>query len=98
VCLIISIIIISSCTSQKEIVYFQKGVNQSDTMSVSQVYVPKIQSGDILSIPVSSLNPAASSFFNPYSSVPSTTADPGTLNITPSLSSANGYLVDASGL
>lgn len=98
VCFVISIILITSCTSQKEIVYFQKGVNQSDTMNVSQVYVPKIQPGDILSIPVSSLNPAASSFFNPYSNVAPATPDPGALNITPSLSAANGYLVDASGL
>ncbi|RFZ95380.1 polysaccharide export protein [Mucilaginibacter conchicola] len=90
--------VISSCTSQKQIAYFQKGVNQSDTISVADAYVPKIQPGDILAIPVSSLNPAASSFFNPYSSAPATaSADPAAINPAPSLSSSNGYLVDAEG-
>jgi polysaccharide export outer membrane protein len=89
---------LSSCVSQKNIAYFQKGINQSDTINVSKAYVPTIQPGDILSIPVSSLNPAASSFFNPYTNAAApTTSDPSALNVTPSLSSANGYLVDASG-
>lgn len=91
-------IIITSCTSQKEIIYFQKGLNQSDTISVSQVYVPKIQPGDILSIYVNSLNPAASSFFNPYSNSTSSSTDPAASSAAPALSSANGYLVDVSGL
>jgi len=89
---------LSSCADQKKIAYFQKGINQSDTIDVSKAYVPTIQPGDILSIPVSSLNPAASSFFNPYSNVAPATQDPGTLNTTPTISAANGYLVDASGL
>lgn len=89
---------LSSCADQKKIAYFQKGINQSDTIDVSKAYVPTIQPGDILSIPVSSLNPAASSFFNPYSNVSPTTPDPGAVNVTPSLSAANGYLVDAAGL
>ncbi|RYU90228.1 polysaccharide export protein [Mucilaginibacter terrigena] len=93
-------IIVTSCTSQKEIVYFQKGLNQSDTITVSQVYVPKIQPGDILSIPVNSLNAAASSFFNPYSNAAPTTGETGGITAAPTLtqSAASGYLVDASGL
>jgi polysaccharide export outer membrane protein len=90
---------LSSCADQKKIAYFQKGINQSDTIDVSKVYVPTIQPGDILSIPVSSLNPAASSFFNPYSSVSTPGSDNNTANGVPSLAqpTSNGYLVDASG-
>ena len=64
------LITLTSCVSQKEITYFQKAPNQSDTMTVAQAYIPKIQPGDILSINVGSLNPLASSFFNPYSTMP----------------------------
>jgi len=92
------VVTLSSCISQKQVVYFQKEVNQSDTINVSKAYVPTIQPGDILSIPVSSLNLAASSFFNPYSNAAPTAPDAGALNVTPSLSASNGYLVDASGL
>ncbi len=67
------IISLSSCVNQKQMVYFQKGLNQSDTINVIQAYVPKIQPGDIIEVDVGSLNPFASSFFNPYSTVPVTT-------------------------
>ncbi len=67
------IITLSSCVDQKQIAYFQKGVNQPDTLAVAQAYIPKIQPGDILAINVGSLNPIASSFFNPYSTMPVTT-------------------------
>jgi polysaccharide export outer membrane protein len=94
-----SIILLSSCVSQKQVVYFQKDINQSDTINVIQAYVPKIQPGDLLAITITSLNPAASSFFNPYSTpVSPTTVDP-TLGAGPALaqSAQSGYLVDASG-
>ena len=99
------IILSSSCVSQKQIAYFQKGVNQSDTIKIAQAYIPKIQAGDILSINISSLNPSASSFFNPYSTMPvnqdaadGTSSANGTV-ATPSLSqsAAPGYLVGADG-
>jgi polysaccharide export outer membrane protein len=64
------ILTLTSCVSQKQIAYFQKGVNQSDTIAVAKAYIPKIQAGDILAINIGSLNPAASSFFNPYSTMP----------------------------
>ncbi|HZX58078.1 MAG TPA: polysaccharide biosynthesis/export family protein, partial [Mucilaginibacter sp.] len=60
---------LSSCITHKQIAYFQNGIDQRDTIAVSQLYVPKIQPGDILSIPIGSLNPLASSFFNPYSTM-----------------------------
>jgi polysaccharide export outer membrane protein len=95
-----ALVILTSCANQKRIVYFQKELNQSDTINVAQQYVPTIQPGDILSIPVSSLNPAASSFFNPYNSTGATmstdnAATGGTAPLTQS--SANGFLVDANG-
>jgi len=67
------ILALTSCVNQKQIAYFQKGVNQSDTIAVAQAYVPKIQAGDILSITIGSLNPVASSFFNPFSTTPIST-------------------------
>ena len=95
--------VITSCVDQKKYVYFQKNAGQSDTISVAQAYVPQIQPGDILAIPISSLNPAASSFFNPFSSgttpdnsAPNSAPNPGA--ISASTPSATGYLVDAAGM
>jgi polysaccharide export outer membrane protein len=104
--LLLILVFLASCVNQKQIAYFQKAVNQSDTVAIAQAYVPKIQPGDILAIPVSSLNPLASSFFNPFSSMPVTSDNVGgAANAAssgvpaPSLvqSTAPGYLVDASG-
>jgi polysaccharide export outer membrane protein len=99
---------LSSCIQQKQIAYFQKALNQSDTIAIAQAYIPKIQPGDILSVPIGSLNPIASSFFNPFSTAPvptdNGTPSPSDLSssansISPSLvqQSAPGYLVDANG-
>jgi polysaccharide biosynthesis/export protein len=107
----IIIFCLTSCVQQKQIAYFQKALNQSDTIAVAQTYIPKIQPGDILAIPIGSLNPVASSFFNPYSTMPitsdnvATSATSGSNTATstsitaPSLvqTSAPGYLVDANG-
>jgi polysaccharide export outer membrane protein len=89
-----------SCVSQKQIAYFQKGIGEKDTISVAEAYVPRVQPGDILSISISSLNPAASSFFNPNSTIPITgdvtttgTANPQSLIQAP----APSYLVDTKG-
>jgi polysaccharide export outer membrane protein len=101
---------LSSCINQKQIAYFQKGLNQPDTIAVAKAFIPRIQPGDILSITIGSLNPIASSFFNPYSTMPIASAAPSTgqsnstssgttTNAAPSLvqSAAPGYLVDAAG-
>ncbi len=106
--LFVSVIGLSSCVQQKQIAYFQKSLGGSDTLAVAQAYIPKIQPGDILDIPIGSLNPVASSFFNPYSNVPvktDNTTTPSSMSgatapvSSPSLvqSSAPGYLVDANG-
>lgn len=99
------ILSLTSCVSQKEIAYFQKGVNQSDTITIAKAYIPKIQPGDILSVNIGSLNPAASSFFNPYSTMPVNTETTDATSmangtpLSPSLtqSASPDYLVDASG-
>jgi len=100
------IISLTSCVNQKQIAYFQKGINQADTIAVAQAYIPKIQPGDILAINVGSLNPIASSFFNPFSTMPvtsensnPTTPSGSASGTSPSLSqsAAPGYLVDAAG-
>lgn len=99
----IIIISFSSCVNQKQIAYFQKGINQSDTMSVAKAYIPKIQAGDILAITIGSLNPAASSFLNPYSTMSVNTdgADATANGAAPALSlnqsALPNYLVNADG-
>jgi polysaccharide biosynthesis/export protein len=103
------IFFLSSCVDQKQLAYFHKDEGQSDTILAAKAYVPKIQSGDILNISIGSLNPLASSFFNPFSNMPVTgdngsasssgSASSGVSGSTTQLvqSSAPGYLVDASG-
>jgi len=98
------IITITSCVDQKKYIYFQKTNNQSDTINVAKAYIPKIQSGDVLSIYVNSLNPAASSFFNPFSGLGGTTDNSSTIGgvvgatAAPAQSVATGFLVDAAGI
>ena len=102
----IVIFCLTSCVQQKQIAYFQKAINQSDTIAVAQAYITKIQPRDILSIPIGSLNPVASSFFNPFSAMQVTpdnnspsTQSTAAVNAAPTLSQtvAPGYLVDANG-
>jgi polysaccharide export outer membrane protein len=95
---LILIVSFSSCVNQKQIAYFQKGVGQSDTINVSKAYIPTIQSGDILGIYVSSLNAAASSFFNPFAQV-ATSGDNAAVqgNLSTNQNTTQGYLVDITG-
>jgi polysaccharide export outer membrane protein len=108
-CLII--FVFSACIDEKKIAYFQKTNEKSDTIDVAKAYIPKIQPGDILSIPVNSLSPEASSFFNPYtpsvsgdlsgglssSSSPSSSSSGSTTSPALSQSASPGYLVDPNG-
>ncbi|MDB5001259.1 MAG: Polysaccharide biosynthesis/export protein [Mucilaginibacter sp.] len=82
-------LLLSACSNEKSLVNFQKTNKNQDTISITTAYVPKIQTGDILSIYVNSLSPEASSFFNPYKA--GVTSNGSTDNAT------SGYLVDASG-
>ena len=90
----------TSCVPTKQLVYFQGESSRVDTQTVAARYTPKIQTGDVLSIQVSSLNPEASSFFNPYAAL--AVADRGgVMPTTPTavtpLPAQNGYLVDNTG-
>lgn len=58
----LSIILITSCTTKKDIVYFQDIKNKQQ--SQVQYVVPKIQINDILNVNVSALNPEAVAPFN----------------------------------
>jgi polysaccharide biosynthesis/export protein len=97
-------ILFTSCINRKQIAYFQNENNQPDTIAAAQAYIPKIQPGDILGIYVSSLNPAASSFFNPFAgatngadnSVASAGMTPN--GPSPAAPSAIGFLVDDAGI
>ncbi|MBL0340969.1 MAG: hypothetical protein IPP71_08590 [Bacteroidetes bacterium] len=54
--------------SRKETEYFQTIADSSavqDTLSLREVFEPKIQTNDILLIQVASINPEAARFFNP---------------------------------
>ncbi|NCD67809.1 polysaccharide biosynthesis/export family protein [Mucilaginibacter agri] len=88
---------LTSCFNEKKITYFQRGVNQKDTVEIAKKYIPKIQSGDILSIYVNSLSPEASSFFNPYTANVTTTATALDVNGGLTQAAAPGFLVDAGG-
>lgn len=90
---------LTGCVQTKQLAYFQGVPTRMDTLAVATRYVPKIQPGDVLSVQVSSLNPEASSFFNPYSAL--AIADRGGMqsmatSATP-LPTQNGYLVDNTG-
>lgn len=84
---------LTSCISSKELVLFQK--TNADTLAVASRYTPTIQPGDVLSIQVSSLNPEATSFFNPFAAINQAGAAAaqtgGAMPYTP------GYLVDNAG-
>jgi polysaccharide export outer membrane protein len=97
--LLFSLFAVTGCIHQKEVIYFQKKPNQSDTISIAQAYIPKIQPGDILAIHIGSLNAAASSFFNPYSAQPlsSEITDAGGQLAAATSQPNSGLLVNASG-
>jgi polysaccharide export outer membrane protein len=100
------IIIFSSCGSQKDVTYFQRTPGEHDTIPLPKMYVIKIQPGDILSIPVNSLNPAASSFFNPYAGGNTSQDAPTAVGTDYDANSAvrlarngaPGYIVDQNGM
>jgi len=58
---------LAACRTTKDITYFQPAVPGLDqlVLQLGEIYTPRIQSGDILSIVVSSLNKEANEMFNP---------------------------------
>lgn len=87
------------CVQTKQLAYFQGDPGRLDNQAIAARYIPKIQPGDVLSVQVSSLNPEASSFFNPYAALAvadrASTQSMST-SATP-LPAQNGYLVDNAG-
>lgn len=89
---------LTSCVSQKEVAYFQNAENEApdQAIAITNRFTPTIQPTDILSIYVTSLNPEASSFFNPYAAVAQGTTI--TQMLQPGQIPTNiGYLVDTEG-
>ncbi|MGV3558401.1 polysaccharide biosynthesis/export family protein [Larkinella arboricola] len=89
------ILVLGSCVSSKELVLYQKGVTDKDTVTAASRYIPKIKPGDILSVQVSSLSAEATALFNPYSTISAMGgAQQGS---TTSLPYTPGYLVNEEG-
>ncbi|RDV10670.1 polysaccharide export protein [Pontibacter diazotrophicus] len=90
-CVLFEALVLSGCTNTKEAIYFNS-VNNSEFTSDVQDLEPVINSNDLLSISVSSLNPEASQIFNTHyiSTLQQSTA-------TNSLLQTSGYLVDQEG-
>ncbi|AKD57061.1 polysaccharide biosynthesis/export family protein [Spirosoma radiotolerans] len=92
---LVLISLVSGCVSSKKLVYFQGQPTTADSIKLMDRFIPTIQSGDILTVRVSSLSPEATSFFNP----PSATM-PVDRMMTPTMTSLpemTGYLVGQDG-
>ncbi|MVM33707.1 polysaccharide export protein [Spirosoma sp. HMF4905] len=83
------------CVSSRQVVYFQDNSGTTGSVPIAEAYTPRIKPGDVLSIQVSSLNPEASVFFNPYT-LPTATGRIQQTN-TNGLPEMAGYLVAATG-
>ncbi|MGX5857984.1 polysaccharide biosynthesis/export family protein [Dyadobacter jiangsuensis] len=85
----------TSCVSPKTIVYFQGDTTRYYSQEIKDTYVPKIQSSDILSIIVGSLNPEANEVFNTpnqFTTASTNYSSTGGPRVQPL-----GYLVDIEG-
>ena len=87
----------AGCVSPKRIVYFQDKSGVRTTIQTAEAYTPRIKPGDVLAIQVSSLNPEATAFFNPY--LPMIPANGRTQQSTNTngLPEMAGYLVGSAG-
>ncbi len=84
------------CVSPKQIVYFQAAGSTGDMLPAAEPYTPTVKAGDVLSIQVSSLNPEAATFFNPYGATAAVgRVQPMTSNAV--LPEMSGYLVSPNG-
>ncbi|SEI40082.1 polysaccharide export outer membrane protein [Dyadobacter koreensis] len=85
----------TSCVSPKSIVYFQGDTLKNSSSPITQGYIPKIQTNDLLSIVVGSLNPEANQIFNvanEFTTFTSNYSSTGQARAQPL-----GYLVDSQG-
>lgn len=88
------VLMLNSCVSSKDVVYFQGATATNDSILVTAPYVPLIQPADVLSVQINSLNPEKSVIFNPYAATPGTAAIPAS---TGSLPAPVGYIVSSAG-
>ncbi|MCE7066564.1 polysaccharide biosynthesis/export family protein [Dyadobacter sp. CY326] len=95
VCFSAIILTNSSCVSPKSIVYFQGDSAAFSSQEITQKYVPMIQTSDILSIIVGSLNAEANEVFNAPNTF--TTASTNYSNVGGPRVQPLGYLVDVDG-
>ncbi|MBB5284703.1 polysaccharide export outer membrane protein [Rhabdobacter roseus] len=86
----------TSCVSPKTIVYFQGDTLRYSSDSITQRYVPLIQSNDLLSIIVGSLSAEANEIFNAANMVTTATTTYG-INTAGAGRQPVGYLVDSDG-
>ncbi|TXK36405.1 polysaccharide export protein [Pontibacter qinzhouensis] len=82
---------VTSCTNTRQAVYFNN-IQESEYLDKAESLEPVIQANDLLSITVSSMNPAASEIFNV-----SSTTNARNASATNSISQVAGYLVDPDG-
>lgn len=98
---LLTALLCTNCVSTQKLAYFQQKPSETDTLHTAARYVPTVQPGDVLSIQVNSLNPEASSFFNPYAPVagggPMQQTSSSANSITMPLPYSTGYLVSADG-
>lgn len=89
--LVLSLIISTSCVNTKEAIYFSNAQSK-EYQNLVQSLEPVVQPNDLLSIHVSSLNPAATEVFNAFTSNARSSA-----TAESSISQVAGYLVDPDG-
>ena len=87
----------AGCVSPKQVAYFQDRSGAQNAMQVAEAYVPRIRPGDVLSVQVSSLNPEATAFFNPYTPMMIANGRTQPQNTANGLPEMAGYLVTPSG-
>ncbi|WP_128547765.1 polysaccharide biosynthesis/export family protein [Larkinella soli] len=92
--LMLVIYLATACGSTRKLTYFQSETAEGDSLTVAKPFIPIVQSGDVLSVQISSLNNKASAYFNPYSFI---TAQTQASSETAHLAQAPGYLVARDG-
>jgi len=86
----------TSCVSPKSIVYFQGDTLRNSSQQIEQSYTPTIQTNDLLSIVVGSLNSEANEMFNTVNSATTASTNYSTTSAGARLQPL-GYLVDSEG-
>ncbi|MCF2447039.1 polysaccharide biosynthesis/export family protein [Dyadobacter sp. CY345] len=86
----------TSCVSPKSIVYFQGDTLRNSSQNISQNYIPTIQTNDLLSIVVGSLNSEANEMFNIANTAMTASSNYSATSAGAKLQPV-GYMVDTDG-